>query len=204
LFIKEEGVQFVRPETKAMKNTAVFGIFRDRTHAESGVAALLDASFRREDVSILLAENVGTKDFAHEKHTKAPEGATVGAGAGAVLGGALGLLAGVGALAIPGLGVFIAAGPIMGALAGVGSGGVAGGLVGAAIGLGLPEFEAKRYVGLIKDGNTLLSVHCDSNDWVSRAKEVLKNVGATDIAVEGEASADFAAADTPSLRYGAR
>jgi hypothetical protein len=116
----------------------------------------------------------------------------------------LGLLAGVGALAIPGLGVFIAAGPIMGALAGVGSGGVAGGLVGAAIGLGLPEFEAKRYVGLIKNGNTLLSVHCDSTDWVSRAKEVLKNVGATDIAVEGEATADFAATDEPSLRYGAR
>ncbi len=187
-----------------MKNTAVFAIFRDRTHADSGVSALIHASFRREDISVLLAENVGTKDFAHERHTKAPEGATAGAGAGAVIGGTLGLLAGIGALAIPGLGVFIAAGPLMGALAGVGSGGVAGGIVGAVIGLGIPEFEAKRYAGLIKDGNTLLSVHCETADWVKRAKEVLKEAGAQDIAATGEASADFAATDGPSLRYGAR
>jgi hypothetical protein len=187
-----------------MKNTAVFAIFRDRAHAEAGISSLMQASFRGEDISVLLAQNTGTKDFAHERHTKAPEGATVGAGAGAVIGGTLGLLAGIGALAIPGLGIFIAAGPIMGALAGIGSGGVAGGIVGAVIGLGIPEFEAKRYAGLIKEGSTLLSVHCDSADWVTRAKEVLKEAGAQDIAATGEATADFAATDRPSLRYGAR
>lgn len=185
-----------------MKNTAVFGIFRDRTHAESGVSALVNAGFRQEDISVLLADNVGTKDFAHEKHTKAPEGATTGASAGAVIGGTLGLLAGIGALAIPGLGIFIAAGPIMGALAGIGSGGVAGGIVGAIIGVGIPEFEAKRYAGLIKEGRTLLSVHCDNAEWVRRAKEVLKEMGAADIAATGEAEADFATGDKPRVRHG--
>jgi len=187
-----------------MRNTADFGIFRDRTHAEAGVASLIAAGFREADISVLLAENVGTKDFAHEKHTKAPEGATAGAGAGAVIGGTLGLLAGIGVLSLPGLGVFIAAGPIMGALAGVGSVGVAGGIVGAVIGLGIPEFEAKRYAGLIKEGRTLLSVHCDNADWVTRAKQVLTSAGAQDIAATSEANADFAAAGQPQLRYGAR
>jgi hypothetical protein len=185
-----------------MKNIAVFAIFRDRAHAEAGVEVLLKAGFRDEDVSILLADNVGTKDFAHEKHTKAPEGATTGAGAGAVIGGTLGLLAGIGAIAIPGLGALIAAGPIMGALAGVGSGGVAGGIVGAVIGMGIPEFEAKRYEGLIKEGRTLLSVHCDSSEWVTRAKDALKSVGGQDVAATGEASADFASSDKPYVRYG--
>lgn len=185
-----------------MKNTAVFAIFRDRAHAETGVEALLNTGFRDEDISVLLADNVGTKDFAHERHTKAPEGATTGAGAGALIGGTLGLLAGIGAIAIPGLGPFIAAGPIMGALAGVGAGGVAGGIVGSLIGMGIPEFEAKRYAGLIKEGRTLLSVHCDSSEWVTRAKNALKSVGGSDIASTGEASADFAASDKPHVRYG--
>jgi hypothetical protein len=180
-----------------MKNTAIFAIFRDRVHAEAGIASLIGAGFREADISVLLAENVGTKDFAHEKHSKAPEGASAGAGAGAVIGGTLGLLAGIGALAIPGLGIFIAAGPIMGALAGAGSVGVAGGIVGAVIGMGIPEFEAKRYAGLIKDGRTLLSVHCDNSDWVTRAKQVLKAAGAQDIAATTESSADFAAAGKP-------
>jgi len=183
-----------------MKNTAVFAMFRDRVHAEAGVSALIHASFRKEDISVLLAENVGTKDFAHEKHSKAPEGASTGAGAGAVIGGTLGLLAGLGVLAIPGLGVFLAAGPLMAALAGAGSVGVAGGIVGAVIGMGIPEFEAKRYAGLIKDGRTLLSVHCDSGDWVTRAKHVLKEAGAQDIAATGEATADFASAARPGFR----
>jgi hypothetical protein len=176
-------------------------MFRDKAHAESGVSSLMQRGFRGEDISVLLADNPGTKDFAHERHTKAPEGATAGAGAGAVIGGTLGLLAGIGALSIPGLGVFLAAGPIMGALAGVGSGGVAGGIVGAAIGLGIPEFEAKRYAGLVKDGQILLSVHCDNSDWVARAKETLKATSAHDIVSTGEASADFAATDRP-VRYG--
>jgi hypothetical protein len=185
-----------------MKNTAVFAIFRDRAHAEAGVESLLYNGFRDEDISVLLADNVGTKDLAHEKHTKAPEGAATGAGAGAVIGGTLGLLAGIGALSIPGLGIFIAAGPILGALAGAGGAGVAGGIVGAAIGMGIPEFEAKRYEGLIKEGRTLLSVHCDNSDWVTRAKDALKAVGGQDIAATGEASADFATSDRPYVRHG--
>jgi hypothetical protein len=186
----------------AGKNTAVFGIYRDRQHAEHGVDALMEAGFRTEDISVLLPENVGTKDFAHEKHTKAPEGTATGAGAGAAVGGTLGLLAGIGALAIPGLGPFIAAGPIMGALAGIGTGGVVGGLIGALVGMGIPEYEAKRYEGLVKKGGILLSVHCDNSDWVKRAKSVLEDTGADEVASSGEASADFAKSDKPQVRYG--
>jgi len=186
----------------AGKNTAVFGIFRDRSHAEQGVDALMNAKFRSEDISVLLPENVGTKDFAAEKHTKAPEGTATGAGTGAVVGGTLGLLAGIGALAIPGLGPFIAAGPIMGALAGVGTGGVVGGIIGALVGMGIPEYEAKRYEGMIKEGKVLLSVHCDNSDWVKRAKDVLEQVGAEDISSAGEASADYAESDKPRVKTG--
>src|ERR1051325_8712383 len=165
----------------AGKNTAVFCIYRDRLHVEQGVDALLDQGFRSEDISVLLPDNIGTKDFAHEKHTKAPEGTAAGAGTGAVVGGTLGLLAGVGALAIPGLGPFIAAGPIMGALAGAGTGGVVGGIIGALIGMGIPEYEAKRYEGMIKEGKILLSVHADNSDWVKRGKDILERTGAEDI-----------------------
>src|SRR5471032_3470258 len=168
------------------KNTAVFGIYRDRSHVERGVDALVGDGFRTEDISVLLPGNVGTKDFAHEMHTKAPEGATAGAGTGAVVGGTLGLLAGVGALAIPGLGPFIAAGPIMGALAGLGVGGAVGGLIGALVGMGIPEYEAKRYEGRVKEGGVLLSVHCDTSEEIARAKDVLKLTGAEDIASTGE------------------
>jgi hypothetical protein len=186
----------------AGKNTAVFGIYRDRLRVERAVDALLDQGFRSEDISVLLPDNVGTKDFAHEKHTKAPEGTAAGAGTGVVVGGTLGLLAGIGALAIPGLGPFIAAGPIMGALAGAGTGGVVGGIIGALIGMGIPEYEAKRYEGLVKEGGMLLSVHCDNSDWVSRAKDILERTGAQDIASAGEASADYAKSDKPKVRYG--
>jgi hypothetical protein len=186
----------------AGKNTAVFGIYRDRKHVEQAVDALLDAGYRGEDVSVLLPDNVGTKDFAHEKNTKAPEGAAAGAGTGAVVGGTLGLLAGIGALAIPGLGPFIAAGPIMGALAGAGTGGVVGGVLGALIGMGMPEYEAKRYEGMIKEGKVLLSVHCDNSDWVKRAKEILERTGAQDISSAGESSADYEKTDKPKVRYG--
>jgi len=184
------------------KNTAVFGIYRNRMHVEQGVDALLDAGYRSEDVSVLLPDNVGTKDFAHEKNTKAPEGTAAGAGTGAVVGGTLGLLAGIGALAIPGLGPFIAAGPIMGALAGAGTGGVVGGMIGALVGMGIPEYEAKRYEGMIKDGGMLLSVHCDNSDWVKKAKEILERTGAKDISSSAEASADFAETDKPRARHG--
>jgi len=186
----------------AGKNTAVFGIYRDRKHVEQAVDALLAAGYRGEDVSVLLPDNVGTKDFAHEKNTKAPEGAAAGAGTGAVVGGTLGLLAGIGALAIPGLGPFIAAGPIMGALAGAGTGGVVGGIIGTLVGLGMPEYEAKRYEGMIKEGKVLLSVHCDNSDWVKRAKDILERTGAQDVSSAGESSADYAESDRPKVRYG--
>jgi len=175
----------------------VYGIFRNRSQAESAVDRLVAAGFRTEDISVLLPENVGTKDFAHEKNTKAPEGTTTGAVTGGVVGGTLGLLAGVGALAIPGLGPFIAAGPIMGALAGLGAGGAVGGLVGALVGMGIPEYEAKRYEGRIKEGGILMSVHCDNSDWTKKAKELLKQAGADDVSSTGEAGADYAETDKP-------
>ncbi|MDP8981671.1 MAG: DUF3341 domain-containing protein [Acidobacteriota bacterium] len=184
----------------AGKNTSVFGIYPDRMSVENGVDALKMDGFRNTDISVLLPDNVGTKDFAHEKNTKAPEGAATGAGSGAVIGGTLGWLAGIGALAIPGLGPFIAAGPIMGMLAGLGAGGAVGGIVGSLVGLGIPEYEAKRYEGRIKDGGILLSVHCDKSDWVKKAEEVLKRTGAQDIASSGEASADYAKSDRPAPR----
>jgi hypothetical protein len=184
----------------AGKNTAVYGIYATQAEAENGVDQLLAAGFRNEDVSVLMQDNVGTKDFAHEKATKAPEGTTTGAITGGAIGGTLGLLAGIGALAIPGLGPFIAAGPIMATLAGIGSGGVVGGLVGALAGMGIPEYEAKRYEGRIKGGGILLSVHCDNNDWISKAKDILKESGAEDVSSSGESSADYAKGERPAAR----
>jgi hypothetical protein len=181
----------------AGKNTAVFGIYRNIPELERGVEELQAASFRNEDISVLFAENEGSKEFAHEKNTKAPEGTTAGATTGAVVGGVLGWLVGIGALAIPGIGPFIAAGPIVAALAGVGAGGAVGGLTGALIGAGIPEYEAKRYEGRIKDGGTLVSVHCDSSEWTKKAKEILERTGAQDIASTGEASADYDKSDRP-------
>ena len=176
----------------AGKNTAVFGIYPNRTSVESAVDALKAEGFRNTDISVLFPEKTGTKDFAHEKSTKAPEGATTGAGTGAVLGGGLGWLAGIGALAIPGLGPFIAAGPIMAALAGAGVGGAVGGLTGALIGMGIPEYEAKRYEGRVKDGGILLSVHSDDSQWTKKAKEILERTGAEDVSSSGEASSEQA------------
>src|SRR6266576_1057813 len=165
----------------AGKNTAVFGIYTNRASVERAVEASKVAGFSNNDVSVLFPENQGTKDFAHEKSTKAPEGATTGAGTGAVLGGALGWLVGIGTLAIPGLGPFIAAGPIMAALAGAGVGGTVGGVVGALVGWGVPEYEAKRYEGRIKSGGSLLSVHCDNSEWTKKAKQILEDPGAEDV-----------------------
>jgi len=184
----------------AGKNTAVFGIYRDRANAEEAVDALRAAGFRNSDVSALLPDNVGSKDFAHEKNTKAPEGTTAGATSGGILGGALGSLAGVGALAIHGVGPLIAAGPIVGALAGVGVGGAVGGLIGALVGMGIPEYEAKRYEGRVREGGILLSVHCDDSEWAKRAKKILENTGAEDIASTGEASGDYAKGNKPTTR----
>jgi hypothetical protein len=178
----------------AGKNTAVFGIYHSVSEAERAVDRLLAANFTNDAISVLLPDNKSTRDFAHEKNTKAPEGTTAGVTTGGVIGGTLGLLAGIGALAIPGVGPFIAAGPIMGALAGLGVGGAVGGLIGALVGMGIPEFEAKRFEGRIREGGVLLSVHCDTSEQIKRAKDLLKDTGALDIASTGESSADYAKA----------
>jgi hypothetical protein len=184
----------------AGKNTAAFGIYQSQAALEEGIAALRQANFRHEDISVLYSENTGTKDFAHVKATKAPEGASTGAGTGAVIGGVLGWLAGIGAIAVPGIGPFIAAGPVMAALAGVGAGGVIGGIGGALVGIGIPEYEAKRYEGRIRNGGILISVHCDDADWTQKAKTILLETGAQDVSSTGEASADFAKSDKPLPR----
>ncbi|MFO0753160.1 MAG: hypothetical protein U0411_07545 [Thermodesulfovibrionales bacterium] len=184
----------------AGKNTSIFGIYPDRAGAEEAVDALRRAGFRNTDVSILFAENEGSKDLALEKHTKAPEGAVTGAVSGAVIGGALGWLVGIGALAIPGLGPFIAAGPLVSLLAGIGVGGAIGELAGALIGIGIPEYEAKRYAGRIRKGGVLLSVHSDSDDWTRSAKKILSQTGAEDISTAGEAKPDYAGSVKPVTR----
>jgi hypothetical protein len=158
------------------KNTAVFGIYKSAEDAERAVNTLIGAGFASSTISVLLPDSRSTREFAHEKDTKAPEGATAG------------VTAGIGALAIPGVGPLIAAGPIMAGLAGLGVGGAVGGLVGALIGMGIPEYEAKRYEGRVKDGGTLLSVHCDTSEQISRAKDLLRGTGATDIASTGESA----------------
>jgi hypothetical protein len=184
----------------AGKNTAVFGIYRNQSEVEQAVDALQAAGFRNTDISVLFPENEGTKDFAHQKNTKAPEGTAAGAGTGAVIGGGLGWLAGIGALAIPGIGPLIAAGPIVAALAGVGVGGALGGLTGALVGMGIPEYEAKSYEGRVKEGGILLSVHSDSSEWTKKGKEILERTGAADVSSTGESKADFSKTDKPMQR----
>jgi hypothetical protein len=168
------------------KNKAVFGIYPSVYQAERAVDTLLGAGFSNGAISVLLPDDQSTRDFAHKKDTKAPEGTTTGVTAGGVIGGTLGVLAGIGAIAIPGVGPFIAAGPIMGGLAGLGVGGAVGGLIGALVGMGIPEYEAKRYEGRVKNGGVLLSVHCDTSDQIKQAKDTLKSTGAEDIATAGE------------------
>src|ERR1700719_1445732 len=165
----------------------LFGLAESEAQAVSIINQLKVAGFSDDDISVLFPDSEATRHFAHEQHTKAPEGAAAGAGGGVVIGGALGWLVGIGALVIPGMGPFIAAGPIMAALAGAGAGAAAGGLAGALIGMGIPELEAKQYEGKIKNGNILLSVHAEDGKQVTRAKEILKNGGAEDISYTGEA-----------------
>jgi hypothetical protein len=171
------------------KNKAVFGIYSTQTGVENAIGMLRDESFASSDVAVLLPESASGRDLGTVKATKAPEGATAGAGSGAVVGGVLGWLVGIGSLAIPGVGPFIAAGPIMAALAGVGIGGAVGGLAGALVGMGIPEYEAKRYEGRISKGGILLSVHCDTSEEIDRAKNVLERTGAEDISSTTESSA---------------
>lgn len=179
------------------KNTAVYGIYSDKPAVEEAITQFRDAGFRAVDISVLFPENSGSKDFGHEKNTKAPEGATAGGMAGGIAGGVMGWLTGVGMLAIPGLGPLIAAGPIVAALAGAGAVGALGGAIGGLVGLGIPEYEAKRYEGRIREGGVLLSVHCDSSVWVKRARDILRQSGAQDVAAAGEKAGDFGNADKP-------
>jgi len=167
---------------------AVFCLSDSEAQAQSIVTQLKNAGFSNNDISVLFPDKSGTKDFAHEQHTKAPEGAATGAGTGGALGGALGWLVGIGALAIPGVGPFIAAGPIVAALAGAGVGAAVGGLTGALVGMGIPEYEAKRYEGKIKEGNVLISVHSENSDEVTRAKDIFERNGAHNISSTGEES----------------
>jgi hypothetical protein len=175
----------------ADRDIAAFGLFPDRPSLESAINLLRGAGFRNGDVSVLMQETPGTKDLAHEAHTKAPEGLATGATAGAVVGGVMGWLVGIGALAIPGIGPFIAGGPIVAALAGIGAAGAAGGLIGALVGVGIPEYEAKRYEGRLRKGHLLLSVHCDDSKWAKKATDLLKQAGGEDVASTAEAHADY-------------
>src|SRR6202140_4655186 len=174
------------------KKVGVFGIYASRIAVENAAESLVRSGFLTSDISVLLPESLGgPRDMGTEKATKAPEGTAAGVAAGGAIGGTLGVLAGVGLLAIPGLGPFIAAGPIMAGLAGLGVGGAVGGVTGALIGMGIPEFEAKRYEGHLQKGGILLSVHCDTPGEIMRAKEVVKSSGAEDVSSTGESSVDM-------------
>jgi outer membrane lipoprotein SlyB len=182
-----------------MSKKSVFCIATSRAQADQIVNQLKAGDFSNNDISVLFADKNTSRDFAHEKNTKAPEGALAGAGTGGVVGGTLGWIAGIGALAIPGVGPFIAAGPIMAALSGVAIGAAIGGIAGGLIGLGIPEIEAKRYEGKIKKGNILISVHTDNSEQISRAKVIFTNCGAQDICTTGEASVPKAHTDTDRI-----
>ncbi|HEX4352083.1 MAG TPA: DUF3341 domain-containing protein [Polyangiales bacterium] len=168
-------------------NKSVMGILDSQHQAETIVRDLQDAGFLQSALSVLFPDQDGTRDFAHEHHTKAPEGAIAGVGAGGAIGGTLGVLAGIGALAIPGVGPFIAAGPLLAALSGAAAGAAVGGIAGALVGLGIPEIEAKRYEGKIRGGNILIAVHVDTNDSQSRAETILREGSARDVVVTSEA-----------------
>jgi hypothetical protein len=178
----------MRIDLNMASKQAVIGLVSTQAQAETIVSELQRSGFASSDVSALFPDKQGTRDFAAEKNTKAPEGAIAGVGAGGALGGTLGLLAGIGALAIPGLGPFIAAGPIMAALSGAAAGAAVGGLAGALIGLGIPEIEAKQYEGKVREGNILLSVHTDNAEERTRAKKILEAAGAKDVVSTGEKS----------------
>jgi hypothetical protein len=189
-----------------MSKKSVFCITNSRNQAERIVSQLKTANFSKNDISVLFPDKDTTRDFAYEKNTKAPEGAVAGAGTGGVVGGALGWIAGIGALAIPGVGPFIAAGPIMAALSGAAVGAAVGGIAGGLIGLGIPELEAKRYEGKVKAGNILISVHTENSAEITRAKDIFAKTGAQDICTTGEASTpkESKASDRPTQRAATR
>jgi hypothetical protein len=187
--------------TMSHKNRAVFGIYASAEHAERAVNALVNDGFASQDVSVLMPDTESTRAFAHRKETKAPEGATAGATAGGIVGGTLGVLVALGSLAIPGVGPLIAAGPLLAGLAGLGAGGAVGGLIGGLVGAGIPEYEARRYAGRVEKGGVLLSVHAETDGEVLRAKEILRETGADDIATAGEAAATRAEAAPTTQRH---
>lgn len=172
-----------------MSTKSVFCIATSHTQAEAIVEQLKVSGFSNNDISVLFPDRETTRDFAHEKNTKAPEGAVAGASTGGVIGGSLGWIAGIGALAIPGVGMFVAAGPLLAALSGAAAGAAIGGVTGALIGMGIPEIEAKRYDGKIRNGNILISVHAQGDQAIDRVKEIFRHAGAEDISSTGESSA---------------
>jgi hypothetical protein len=180
-----------------MSKKAIIGLVTTEAQAQALVGELRTIGFSPNDISVLLPDTGGTRDFAHENNTKAPEGAVTGVSAGGALGGTLGLLAGIGALAIPGLGPFIAAGPLMAALSGAAVGAAVGGVTGALVGMGIPEIEAKQYEGKIKSGNILVAVHTEDGKEADRAKDVYKRLGATDVSSLSEAGVPKASNDAP-------
>jgi hypothetical protein len=187
-----------------MKNISAFGIYPDQATVTDAIDVLKEAGFRSTDISVLYPENLGSKDFGHERHSKAPEGAVAGGGSGAVIGAAVGWFAGAGSFLVPGLEPLAVAGPVMGMLAGMGAGVTLGGLTGAAVGSGTPEYEAKRYEGRVRRGGILLSVHCDNKAWCDKGRKLLKQTGARDISTAGEAKADFARSEKPQPRSSSR
>jgi hypothetical protein len=182
------------------RNTSVIGIYEDRTTVSDAVDVLHRAGYRATDISVLSSDNQGSKDFAHEKHTKAPKGAAAGAAVGALAGAAVACFVSIQSIAIAGLGALIAAGPLLATLAGAGAGGTLGWIVGWLAGLPLSDYVAKRYAGRVRRGGILLSVHCDSPEWCDRAKKALKDTGARDISSAPEAAADYGTADKPTER----
>jgi hypothetical protein len=189
-------------DIKKKGHKAVFAIFEDRSTLERAVDSLKGSGFRNSDISVLMQSKGETRDFAHEKNTKAPEGATAGGVTGAFAGGALGWLVGAGALAIPGIGPFVAAGPIMAAIAGAGLGGAVGGITGGLIGMGIPEYEAKRFESYVKNGGILLSVHVDDRAWAERAKAIVEECGAQDISVAAEESGTYKFSEDDHVAFG--
>jgi hypothetical protein len=182
------------------RNTSVMGIYPDRTTVSDAINVLRKAGYRAADISILSSDNQGSKDFGHEKRTKALEGAATGAAAGAVVGAALAWFISIQTVTITVLGSLVAAGPVLAGLAGAGAGGALGWIAGLLAGLRLPEYVAKRYAGRIRRGGILLSVHCDSQEWCGRAKKTLKDTGARHISSSSEAAADYGTTDKPTER----
>jgi hypothetical protein len=192
--------RFQKEEDQMAKNTSVIGIYEDRATVSDAIDVLHRAGYRATDISVLSSDNQGSKDFAHEKHTKAPEGAALGAAVGAVVGAALAWFASIQTATITGLGPLVAAGPVLAALAGTGAGGALGWIAGWLAGVRLPEYVAKRYAGRIRRGGILLSVHCDSQEWCDRAKKTLQETGARNISSASESAADYGTTDKPTER----